>query len=97
MAAACCPATSPGPRRTGVAVHGVVAGLGGRPITRRGMESVLGAAARGELEPLSFLDLDHDVVERERARMAAYRRSGPAAPATCAAAAAVGHRRRGAP
>ena len=31
-------------RDAGVAVHTVVAGLGGRPITRRGIESVLGSA-----------------------------------------------------
>ena len=53
----------------GIAVHTVVAGLGGRPITRRSLESVLDSAARGDLEAMNFLDLDHDVVERERARV----------------------------
>jgi pyruvate ferredoxin oxidoreductase alpha subunit len=57
----------------------VVAGLGGRPITRRALEGMLSAAHRGELDPLSFLDLDHQVVERERLRMSATRRSGPSA------------------
>jgi pyruvate ferredoxin oxidoreductase alpha subunit len=56
-------------RDAGVTVHTVVAGLGGRPITRRGIESVLGAADRGELGELSFLDLDNDVVGQERARI----------------------------
>jgi pyruvate ferredoxin oxidoreductase alpha subunit len=42
----------------GPPVHSVVAGLGGRPVTRAGLESVIGAAERGELPPLSFLDLD---------------------------------------
>ncbi len=56
---------------TGVPVHTVVAGLGGRPVTRRSVESMLEAAGRGELEALSFLDLDHAVVERERARIRA--------------------------
>jgi pyruvate ferredoxin oxidoreductase alpha subunit len=57
----------------------VVAGLGGRPITRRALKEMLTAAHRDELDPLSFLDLDHQVVERERARMSANRRSGPSA------------------
>ncbi|HQU25959.1 MAG TPA: hypothetical protein PLS29_02890 [Acidimicrobiales bacterium] len=55
----------------------VVAGLGGRPITRRDVEGVLGRSAQGTLPRLSFLNLDEDVVARERARMAASRRSGP--------------------
>jgi pyruvate ferredoxin oxidoreductase alpha subunit len=57
----------------------VVAGLGGRPITRRSLEEMLAGAARDELEPLTFLDLDHQVVERERTRMSTTRRSGPPA------------------
>ena len=60
-----------------VPVHTVVAGLGGRPITRRGMASVLEAAAHGELDDLVFLDLDRGAVDRERARIAAHRGSGP--------------------
>ena len=52
-----------------ITVHTVVAGLGGRPITRRSIESILASAADGCLEPLSFLDLDNAVVERERARV----------------------------
>jgi pyruvate ferredoxin oxidoreductase alpha subunit len=55
----------------------VVAGLGGRPITRRDVEGILERSARGTLPRLSFLNLDEDVVARERARMAASRRSGP--------------------
>ena len=51
----------------------VVAGLGGRPITRRSLEEMLAGAERDQLEPLTFLDLDHHVVERERARMSATR------------------------
>ena len=54
----------------------VVAGLGGRPITRRDVEGILERSARGTLPRLSFLNLDEDVVARERARMAATRRSG---------------------
>ncbi len=61
------------------ALRTVVAGLGGRPITRRALEEMIAAAIRDELDPTTFLDLDLGVVERERARMAAARRSGPSA------------------
>jgi len=57
----------------------VVAGLGGRAITRRSLEELLAAASRDELDSLTFLDLDHGIIERERARMTATRRSGPSA------------------
>jgi pyruvate ferredoxin oxidoreductase alpha subunit len=39
----------------------VVAGLGGRPITRASLRRVLVAATLGALEPLTFLDLDSTV------------------------------------
>ncbi|MGO8873760.1 MAG: transketolase C-terminal domain-containing protein [Acidimicrobiales bacterium] len=57
----------------------VVAGLGGRPITRRSLEQMIEAAVRDDLETLTFLDLDTSIVEREQRRAAASRRSGPAA------------------
>ncbi len=57
----------------------VVAGLGGRPITRRSLEKVLEDASQDQLVALTFLDLDHEAVNRERARMQATRRSGPSA------------------
>jgi pyruvate ferredoxin oxidoreductase alpha subunit len=57
----------------------VVAGLGGRPITRRSLEEMIAGAVRDELGPSTFLDLDLGVVERERARMSMTRRSGPSA------------------
>ncbi|HTZ08806.1 MAG TPA: transketolase C-terminal domain-containing protein [Acidimicrobiales bacterium] len=60
-------------------VRTVVAGLGGRPITKASLVAVLEEAGRGGLESLHFLDLDHGLVERELARMARRRRSGPAA------------------
>ncbi len=60
-------------------LHTVVAGLGGRPITCRALEGILATADGGGLDVLTFLDLDHGVVERERARMTAARRSGPSA------------------
>jgi len=62
-----------------IKVSSVVAGLGGRPITRSSLEDLFSRALRGELAPLTFLDLDHSAVERELARMAGARRSGPSA------------------
>jgi pyruvate ferredoxin oxidoreductase alpha subunit len=47
----------------------VIAGLGGRPITQRSISALLERAAGDELEPLTFLDLDQRVVDRELARI----------------------------
>ncbi|MCK2215889.1 pyruvate ferredoxin oxidoreductase [Actinomadura sp. ATCC 31491] len=57
------------------AIATVVAGLGGRPVTKAALHRVLAA----EPEPLTFLDLDRELVGRELARSAERRRSGPAA------------------
>jgi pyruvate ferredoxin oxidoreductase alpha subunit len=65
--------------RDETSLHTVVAGLGGRAITRRSLEGLLEVASRNQLAPLTFLDLDHDAVDRERARMRSTRRSGPSA------------------
>ena len=46
----------------------VIAGLGGRAITRDSLHGLLEQTARDELEPLNFLDLDIDLVQRELAR-----------------------------
>jgi pyruvate ferredoxin oxidoreductase alpha subunit len=53
-----------------VTVHEVVAGLGGRPVTRASLRRLLDDVLADRLEPdgLHFLDLDTDVVERELAR-----------------------------
>jgi pyruvate ferredoxin oxidoreductase alpha subunit len=59
--------------------HTVVAGLGGRPITSASLRAILPEAEVGRLEPLTFLDLNRDVVDRELARAGAVRRSGPTA------------------
>jgi pyruvate ferredoxin oxidoreductase alpha subunit len=40
---------------------------------------MLDDAARDQLEPVTFLDLDLGIVELERARMKAQRHSGPSA------------------
>lgn len=57
----------------------VVAGLGGRPITKKSLHEMLDRAVRDELGSLEFLDLDHDLVGRELARESLGGRSGPAA------------------
>jgi pyruvate ferredoxin oxidoreductase alpha subunit len=66
---------------SGIALHGytVIAGLGGRAITRASLRELFLTASRDGLEPLTFLDLDTELVGRELARVAASRQSGPAA------------------
>ncbi|MBB1159529.1 pyruvate ferredoxin oxidoreductase [Amycolatopsis dendrobii] len=54
----------------------VVAGLGGRAITKA---SLVRAFPAEGLPALTFLDLDRALIERELARLAANRRSGPTA------------------
>jgi pyruvate ferredoxin oxidoreductase alpha subunit len=48
----------------------VIAGLGGRPITRASLEALLASAAKGALPAVSFLDLDEAAVAAERSRLA---------------------------
>jgi pyruvate ferredoxin oxidoreductase alpha subunit len=60
-----------------IAVHDVIAGLGGRPVTSASLERLLGDALAGRLGALTFLDLRADVVERELERLRAGTRSGP--------------------
>jgi len=62
-----------------VSVSTVVAGLGGRPITKASLRGVFEAALRGASERLTFLDLNMALVQRELERMATERRSGPTA------------------
>ncbi len=59
------------------AVHTVIAGLGGRPITTTSLHRLLRSAVAGELPETTFLDLDRGLVERELARRGAKRKSGP--------------------
>jgi pyruvate ferredoxin oxidoreductase alpha subunit len=74
---------SEGVRRalSGVALtaHTVIAGLGGRAITKRSLIGLFGRAAHDELEELNFLDLNWDVVKREIERGRLNRRAGPSA------------------
>jgi pyruvate ferredoxin oxidoreductase alpha subunit len=60
-------------------VHTVIAGLGGRSITRASLRRVFDAAAEERLEPVTFLDLDQSLVDRVLAREREHRRSGPIA------------------
>jgi pyruvate ferredoxin oxidoreductase alpha subunit len=66
---------------TGMVLHGytVIAGLGGRPITKASLRELFTEASQDRLEPLTFLDMDWEIVNRELARMASSRRSGPSA------------------
>jgi pyruvate ferredoxin oxidoreductase alpha subunit len=52
-------------RGTPTAVTSVVAGLGGRAVTRSSLRAVLDRAVAGDLPDPLFLDLREDVVERE--------------------------------
>jgi pyruvate ferredoxin oxidoreductase alpha subunit len=60
-------------------VHNVVAGLGGRPITKQSLHRLFADALEDRLEPsrLTFLDLDRERVERELERMREGGRTGP--------------------
>jgi pyruvate ferredoxin oxidoreductase alpha subunit len=57
----------------------VIAGLGGRAITKASAARTLREAIADELEPLTFLDLDWRIVNRQLEREAQMRRSGPIA------------------
>jgi pyruvate ferredoxin oxidoreductase alpha subunit len=57
----------------------VIAGLGGRAITKRSLRRLFADAAGDVLAPLTFLDLNQNLVDAELRRMAERRRSGPTA------------------
>ena len=57
----------------------VVAGLGGRAITRNSLHKLLADAIEDKLELLTFLDLDWGIVNRVLEREKTQRRSGPVA------------------
>ena len=60
-------------------LYEVIAGLGGRNITKHSIQDKLDSAQKNELEPLTFLDLDRTLVEAELERQETVRRSGPMA------------------
>ncbi|HEY7484898.1 MAG TPA: transketolase C-terminal domain-containing protein [Streptosporangiaceae bacterium] len=64
---------------SGIHLHGytVIAGLGGRAITKASLHRLFSDAAADNLDPLTFLDLDRELVERELRRTRETRRSGP--------------------
>jgi pyruvate ferredoxin oxidoreductase alpha subunit len=66
---------------SGLQLHGytVIAGLGGRAITKASLARTLTEAAADKLEPLTFMDLDWALVNRQLEREAKMRRSGPIA------------------
>ncbi len=58
-------------------VYAVIAGLGGRAITKASLRTLFMDAVADRLALTTFLDLDHELVERELARTREKRRSGP--------------------
>jgi pyruvate ferredoxin oxidoreductase alpha subunit len=58
-------------------VYDVVAGLGGRPITKSSLHRLLADAMEDRLERQTFLDLKLEIVERELLRQQEKRLSGP--------------------
>jgi len=57
----------------------VIAGLGGRAITKASLRNLFDDAMADAIEPLTFLDLNTGLISRELQRMAEVRRSGPSA------------------
>jgi pyruvate ferredoxin oxidoreductase alpha subunit len=64
---------------SGIQLHGytTIAGLGGRPITKKSLRAHFLDAVADRLEPLNFLDMDWATVEAELKRMGEGGRSGP--------------------
>jgi pyruvate ferredoxin oxidoreductase alpha subunit len=60
-------------------VSTVVAGLGGRAVTKVSVQTMLAQAGEGRLAELSFLDLRTDLVDRELGRRDEVHRTGPPA------------------
>jgi pyruvate ferredoxin oxidoreductase alpha subunit len=58
-------------------VSTVVAGLGGRAVTKESVQIMIADAAAGRLPELSFLDLRTDIIDAELARRDAVHRAGP--------------------
>jgi len=60
-------------------VTAIIAGLGGRSITRASLSRAFEQARDGQLPDLHFLDLNEEAVDRELLRAGQRRRSGPTA------------------
>jgi len=66
-------------RGNDIPVYTAIAGLGGRAITRRSLAELFRRAARDNLEDLTFMDLNWDVIHEQMARAHETRHSGPIA------------------
>jgi pyruvate ferredoxin oxidoreductase alpha subunit len=68
---------------SGIVLNGytVIAGLGGRAITRASLTGLFEDAERDELEQVTFLDLNADAISHELERESQNRRTGPTAEA----------------
>jgi pyruvate ferredoxin oxidoreductase alpha subunit len=62
---------------TSTTVYDVVAGLGGRPITKRSLRGLFADAVADRLEAQTFLDMDWDLVKRELERTQNGNAGGP--------------------
>ena len=62
-----------------VAIHTIVAGLGGRPVWAASLRALFVQASEGTLAETTFCDLNHELVDAELDRMSISRRSGPPA------------------
>jgi pyruvate ferredoxin oxidoreductase alpha subunit len=60
-------------------IYTIIAGLGGRPITKASLHRAFGEAVADEFDDPHFLDLDWTIIDRELARAKEKRRSGPIA------------------
>jgi pyruvate ferredoxin oxidoreductase alpha subunit len=60
-------------------IYTIIAGLGGRPITKASLHRAFGEAVADEIDDPHFLDLDWAIVDHELARAKEKRRSGPIA------------------
>jgi len=66
---------------TGSGIKGftAIAGLGGRPITKASLHKLFRLAEKEELQPVTFVDLDWDAVNKQLERERQNRHSGPIA------------------
>jgi pyruvate ferredoxin oxidoreductase alpha subunit len=60
-------------------IYTVIAGLGGRAVTKASLHKLLREAMQDSLDPVTFLDLNLGIIERHLERENKQRRSGPVA------------------
>ena len=65
-------------------VYTVIAGLGGRPVTKASLRELVSEVERGEVEDLTFLDLNWKMIQRELHRQNHLSRPRPHQPASAA-------------